>query len=146
MRSFISLLGAALLLTMTLANGAAAQQSKSQTKARKVKTAKVKTPAPLPAPANPVVSPPPPPRDAAQARPANPPVLSTPTPGDGAPRITPAELRVALDNGTAILVDVRGDDSYKAGHIKGAISIPVDEIRTRFKELPKDKFIATYCS
>ena len=142
MRSFISLSIAASLLTVTLANGSAAQQSKSQTKAQKAKTAKVKTPAATPAPAKPTAPPP----DAAQAKKAAPPTLSTPTPSDGAQRITVAELRAALDNGTAILVDVRSEDAYKAEHIKGALSIPVYEIAARLKELPKDKLIATYCS
>lgn len=130
MRSFISLLVAGLLLTTTLVNGATAQQAKSSTKARKAKTAKAQTPSTPPA----------------QAKAAAPPVLSTPTPDDGAQRITVAELRAALDNGTAILVDVRGEDAYKAEHIKGAILIPVYEIAARYKELPKNKLIATYCS
>jgi cytoskeletal protein RodZ len=142
MRSFLSLSIAALLMMTTLVNGAAAQQAKSSTKARKAKSAKVQTPSAPPAPAKPTTPPP----QTAQAKKATPPVLSTPTPDDGAQRITVAELRVALASGTAILVDVRSDDAYKAEHIKGAILIPVYEIAARYKELPKDKLIATYCS
>ncbi len=142
MHRFISWSIAALFLTMLFANSAAAQQSKSPTKSRKTKAAKVKAPAPPPAPDKPDAPPAP-----VAAKPAPvPPTLSTPTPSDGAQRITPTELRAALDNGTAILVDVRGSDSYKAEHIKGAISIPFTDIAARFNELPKDKFIATYCS
>jgi hypothetical protein len=69
-----------------------------------------------------------------------------PTPADGVRRITVEELRLALEKGTAIVVDVRGEDSYKAGHIKGALWIPSNEIAGRTKELPKNKLIVTYCS
>ena len=65
---------------------------------------------------------------------------------DGVRRITPDELREALKNGKAVLIDVRAAESYKAGHIKGARLIPVNEIGSRLNELPKDKLIATYCS
>jgi rhodanese-related sulfurtransferase len=61
-------------------------------------------------------------------------------------RITVEELRTALEKGAAIVVDVRGADSYKAGHIKGALWIPGNEIAGRTKELPKDKLIVAYCS
>ncbi len=65
---------------------------------------------------------------------------------DGIRRITATQLREALKNGKAILVDVRAERAYRAGHIKGAILIPVDEIGRRINELPKDKLIATYCA
>jgi len=65
---------------------------------------------------------------------------------DGVRRVTVEELRAALDKGTAIVVDVRGESSYKAGHIKGSLWIPETEIAGRAKELPKDKLIVTYCS
>lgn len=66
--------------------------------------------------------------------------------GDGAARITVADLREALDKGTAYVVDVRTDDQYKAGHIKGAVHIPETDIAARAGELPRDKTIVTYCS
>jgi 3-mercaptopyruvate sulfurtransferase SseA len=69
-----------------------------------------------------------------------------PTPADGVRRVTVEELRAALEKGTAIVVDVRVAESYKAGHIKGALWIPGNEIASRTKELPKDKLIVTYCS
>ncbi|HEY0319797.1 MAG TPA: rhodanese-like domain-containing protein [Pyrinomonadaceae bacterium] len=68
------------------------------------------------------------------------------TPEDGVRRVTVEELRAALLKGTAIVVDVRGEDQYKAGHIKGARWIPGDKIADRTKELPKDKLVVTYCS
>lgn len=70
----------------------------------------------------------------------------TPTPADGVRRVTVEELRAALEKRTAIVVDVRSAEQYKAGHIQGAIWIPSDEIANRIKELPKDKLVVTYCS
>jgi 3-mercaptopyruvate sulfurtransferase SseA len=67
-------------------------------------------------------------------------------PGDGVRRITPAEVRDALAKGEAVIVDVRGESSYEAGHIKGAIHMPTDQLLSRVGELPRDKMIITYCS
>jgi NADPH-dependent 2,4-dienoyl-CoA reductase/sulfur reductase-like enzyme/rhodanese-related sulfurtransferase len=44
-----------------------------------------------------------------------------------------------------ILLDVRRDDEYNAGKIANAINIPIDEIRKRLHEIPKDKNIYIYC-
>jgi rhodanese-related sulfurtransferase len=55
-------------------------------------------------------------------------------------------VRELLKQNKAVLVDVRGVDTYKAGHIKGALNIPYGEIEERAKELPRDKKIITYCS
>lgn len=74
------------------------------------------------------------------------PIPRTSPAGDGAARITVADLREALDKGTAYVVDVRTDDQYKAGHIKGAVHIPETDIAARASELPRDKTIVTYCS
>ncbi len=65
---------------------------------------------------------------------------------DGVRRITVEELRAALEKGTAIVIDVRGEDQYKEGHIKGARWIPADRMASHAKELPKDKLIVLYCS
>ncbi len=43
------------------------------------------------------------------------------------------------------LLDVRTPDEFSSGHIPGAVNIPVDELRSRLKELPRDGMIATYC-
>jgi 3-mercaptopyruvate sulfurtransferase SseA len=67
-------------------------------------------------------------------------------PSDGVRRITTVELRAALDRGSAIVIDTRPLESYKQNHIKGSISIPVDEVANRIGELPRDKMIVTYCS
>ena len=78
------------------------------------------------------------------------PIISTvgarPLQSDGARRITPADLRQLLKKGDAVVIDVRGEDAYKAGHVRGAKNIPFAQIADRVAELPPDKLIATYCS
>ncbi|MCX7820662.1 MAG: CoA-disulfide reductase, partial [Brevinematales bacterium] len=51
-----------------------------------------------------------------------------------------------LDFSKTILLDVRTEEEVKHGTIKGAINIPVDELRERLKELPKDKDIVVFLS
>lgn len=46
---------------------------------------------------------------------------------------------------TDILLDVRRKDEYDAGKIEQAINVPVDELRSRLDEIPKDKNIFIYC-
>lgn len=66
--------------------------------------------------------------------------------GDGVRRITPAEARAAVERGKAIIIDVRGEGSWNAGHVKGARWIPLNDILSRTGELPRDKMIIAYCS
>ena len=61
-------------------------------------------------------------------------------------RVSTAQLKAALAAGTAVAVDVRFADEYKAQHIKGAINIPYGDILKRLKELPLNKQIVAYCA
>jgi rhodanese-related sulfurtransferase/DNA-binding transcriptional ArsR family regulator len=45
----------------------------------------------------------------------------------------------------AVLLDVRPKQEFEAGHLRGAINIPIDELRDRLKELPKGRQVITYC-
>ena len=65
---------------------------------------------------------------------------------DGARRVTSAELKALLDKNEAVVIDVRNEASYNAGHIRGAKLIPEAEVVNHAAELPKDKLIVTYCS
>jgi 3-mercaptopyruvate sulfurtransferase SseA len=66
--------------------------------------------------------------------------------GDEARRITPKDLLQLFKQGRAIVVDVRTQEAYKSGHIKGAWLIPASDIGNRADELPRNKLIATYCA
>jgi 3-mercaptopyruvate sulfurtransferase SseA len=87
--------------------------------------------------------------NSAERRAANPASGAAPSasiPADGVRRITVAELRDLLNRNEAMVVDVRNEQSYKAGHIRGAKLIPVEQTLNHVSELPKDKLIVTYCS
>jgi NADPH-dependent 2,4-dienoyl-CoA reductase/sulfur reductase-like enzyme/rhodanese-related sulfurtransferase len=43
------------------------------------------------------------------------------------------------------LLDVRTPQEFASGHIPGAVNIPVDDLRSRLSELPRDQKIAAYC-
>ncbi|MGC8666867.1 MAG: FAD-dependent oxidoreductase [Chthonomonadales bacterium] len=45
-----------------------------------------------------------------------------------------------------LLLDVRQPEEYRAGHIPGAVNIPLPELRQRLGELPKNKEILVYCA
>lgn len=51
-----------------------------------------------------------------------------------------------VDEKKAVFVDVRPKDAYDAGHIKGAMNIPLGDLIARVKELPAHKEIITYCA
>lgn len=64
------------------------------------------------------------------------------------PRVALEVAKTAFDNNTAIIVDVRGRDAFKASHIPNALSIQLGEFETRPDKikLPKDQWIITYCT
>lgn len=53
---------------------------------------------------------------------------------------------IARLSSETILVDVRTADEYSLGSIPGAINIPVDELRSRLSELPKNRPIVVTCA
>ncbi len=50
------------------------------------------------------------------------------------------------DKDGAVMVDVRRDDEWVAGHVKGAIHIPVDDLLGRIDEVPKGKKLLFICA
>jgi rhodanese-related sulfurtransferase/DNA-binding transcriptional ArsR family regulator len=55
------------------------------------------------------------------------------------------ELLERAKMGTVIVLDVRPAEEYRAGHIPGAMSVPVDQLEQRLADLPADKEIVAYC-
>ncbi|MDR2948822.1 MAG: FAD-dependent oxidoreductase [Prevotella sp.] len=51
-----------------------------------------------------------------------------------------------LNRADSIIIDSRTKEEYEFGHIKGALNIPVDELRSRLNEIPTDKKIVVYCA
>ncbi len=63
-----------------------------------------------------------------------------------AKRISRDEAIKLVKEQKAVFVDVRSKDSYDAGHIKGAMSIPESQLVARMRELPIKKMVITYCA
>jgi rhodanese-related sulfurtransferase/predicted transcriptional regulator len=59
--------------------------------------------------------------------------------------ISREELVKRLRGNDVVLVDVRPAEEFDAGHIGGAVSIPLDELDERLAELPADSEIVAYC-
>ena len=51
-----------------------------------------------------------------------------------------------LDRNKTFLLDVRTQSEYELGTIQGAINIPLEKLRERLNELPKDKDIVVFCA
>jgi rhodanese-related sulfurtransferase len=56
-----------------------------------------------------------------------------------------AELMERLNDGSVIVLDVRPEEEYRAGHIPGALSVPVDALEAALQTLPRDREIVAYC-
>jgi rhodanese-related sulfurtransferase len=65
--------------------------------------------------------------------------------GEEVETIGRAELLERLREGDVVLVDVRPEEEFAAGHIEGARSIPLGELERRLAELPPDQEIVAYC-
>lgn len=62
-------------------------------------------------------------------------------------RMSLADFKKAVDAGQVVAIDVRDSDSYAAGHIPGARSIPLDTVAARAAELKgAGKPIVAYCA
>jgi rhodanese-related sulfurtransferase len=55
------------------------------------------------------------------------------------------ELLRRVKDGEVTVLDVRPSEEYRAGHIPGALSIPVGELKARLEELSKDREVVAYC-
>jgi hypothetical protein len=64
------------------------------------------------------------------------------------PRVSVQDAKAAVDNGAAVMMDVRSKEAYAVNHIKGALSIPLANIEQNPMDAFKDKkqWIITYCT
>lgn len=65
--------------------------------------------------------------------------------GEDVETIGRAELLERLREGDVVVVDVRPEEEFAAGHIEGARSIPLEELERRLAELPSGQEIVAYC-
>ena len=67
---------------------------------------------------------------------------------DGRDELEPVsikELRRRMREGDITVIDVRPEQEYLAGHIPGALSIPVAQLKRRLGEIPKGNDVVAYC-
>ena len=55
------------------------------------------------------------------------------------------EARRRARKGEVLLLDVRPVPEFQAGHIKGAVNLPIEELEQRLPDLPQDREIIAYC-
>jgi rhodanese-related sulfurtransferase/DNA-binding transcriptional ArsR family regulator len=55
------------------------------------------------------------------------------------------ELLARARSGKVVILDTRPAGEFAAGHIAGAVSVPVDELKRRLADLPKSKEFVAYC-
>jgi FkbM family methyltransferase len=66
---------------------------------------------------------------------------------DPALRLSVDEFLALISKGAVTIVDVRGEDSFAAGHIPGAVSIPLESVEANFERIRSfGKPVVTYCS
>lgn len=56
-----------------------------------------------------------------------------------------ADLATLVANGAQI-IDVRTKGEFSGGHIKNAVNIPLDQLRTQLNKIKKDKVVITCCA
>ena len=59
--------------------------------------------------------------------------------------ISRADLMARLLAGDVVVLDVRPTAEYRAGHIPAAVSLPIQELPQRLRQLPVDKQVVAYC-
>lgn len=59
--------------------------------------------------------------------------------------ITRDDLRTRLRDGDVVVLDVRPEAEYAAGHIRGAVSIPIHDLRSRLGDIPDGAEVVAYC-
>jgi rhodanese-related sulfurtransferase len=64
---------------------------------------------------------------------------------DGVETLDRDELATRVERGEVLVLDVRPRHEYSAGHIPGAQSVPVAELRRHLRVLPKDTEVVAYC-
>lgn len=65
--------------------------------------------------------------------------------GDAFDPITREELLSRVGSGDVVVLDVRPAEEFAAGHIDGAVSIPLEELEERIGELPVELEVVAYC-
>jgi rhodanese-related sulfurtransferase/predicted transcriptional regulator len=63
----------------------------------------------------------------------------------GVELLSAPELHERLQQGKVVVLDVRPEAEYRAGHIRGAVSAPLEQLETIVPTLPKRRDVVAYC-
>jgi hydroxyacylglutathione hydrolase len=61
------------------------------------------------------------------------------------PMLDLADFAAQLQSNDKVVVDVRGDGEWKAGHLPGSLHLPLGELDGRLGELPRDRPVIVHC-
>ncbi|HBA83140.1 MAG TPA: ArsR family transcriptional regulator [Verrucomicrobia bacterium] len=64
---------------------------------------------------------------------------------EGMEKVDRETLLRRVREGRVTVLDVRPAEEFKAGHIPGAVSVPLAELRRRMKSLPRNREVVAYC-
>jgi rhodanese-related sulfurtransferase len=64
---------------------------------------------------------------------------------DALEAVDATELLERLSDESVVVLDVRPEEEYRAGHIPGALSVPVDALEAALQTLPRDREMVAYC-
>ena len=71
-------------------------------------------------------------------------LAAQPIPNPGVARIPLEKAVEQVEQGQAVLIDVRSQAAFEKAHAAGAISMPESEIKDRLEELPRDRDLVLY--
>ena len=63
----------------------------------------------------------------------------------GPGEISITDFTKSLNSELIEIIDARTPEEYESGHFPGSISIPLEQMKARMAEIPKDKFIVVHC-
>jgi rhodanese-related sulfurtransferase len=63
----------------------------------------------------------------------------------GAGEISISDFTASLNSDLIRVIDARTPAEYESGHFPGSVSIPLEQMKARMAEIPKDKFIVVHC-
>jgi hypothetical protein len=61
-------------------------------------------------------------------------------------RIAAEDLKDKFDRGDVVIIDTRAASAFAAGHIPGALNIPMASVQANLDQIPKGKEVVTYCT
>jgi rhodanese-related sulfurtransferase/DNA-binding transcriptional ArsR family regulator len=64
---------------------------------------------------------------------------------EGVEQLSAAELRARLERDEVVVLDVRPEPEFRAGHVAGAISMPISTLESRISKLPRRREVVAYC-